>query len=454
MSPLISVYITNYNYERFIKKAIDSVLAQSCSDFELLIIDDGSTDDSKKIIESYSSNLKIKIIYQHNKGLNVTNNIAARAAAGKYIIRLDADDYFATNALEKMSGKLETNPELGMVFPNYYYVDENDRIIGEEIRHDFDNNEVSLLDQPAHGACTMIRTDFLKEIGGYDESFNCQDGYELWIKFTRRFKVSNLQEPLFYYRKHGSNLTSNEELILKTRAKINQKYINKRQTENSSLFIIPIRGGDQDLAYQSINGKNILTSKIDMLLKSTYVKKIVVSSPDLRIEKYIKPYKNKKNVLFHLRNETKARINNNLNTTVSEISDKFGSNTANLAIITIEYPLIRPEHVDDAINTMSLFGTDSIISVRPDSAIFFQHHGDGLHPILNREKFTKLEREVLFKQAGGITAVRKIFFDKSKRVLSGKIGHIMIDQKAAMGLFSKIDFEIISNILRKMKIEA
>ena len=105
MSPLISVYITNYNYERFIKKAIDSVLAQSFSDFELLIIDDGSTDDSKKIIESYSSNFKIKIIYQHNKGLNVTNNIAARAAAGKYIIRLDADDYFATNALEKMSGK-------------------------------------------------------------------------------------------------------------------------------------------------------------------------------------------------------------------------------------------------------------------------------------------------------------------------------------------------------------
>tara|TARA_B100000941_G_C28229963_1_gene411058 strand:+ start:130 stop:612 length:483 start_codon:yes stop_codon:yes gene_type:complete len=160
MSPLISVYITNYNYERFLKKAIDSVLAQSFRDFELLIIDDGSTDDSKKIIESYSSNCKIKIIYQQNKGLNVTNNIAARAAVGKYIIRLDADDYFATNALGRMSKKLEANPELGMVFPNYYYIDENDRIIGEEIRHDFDNDEVSLLDQPAHGACTMIRTDF------------------------------------------------------------------------------------------------------------------------------------------------------------------------------------------------------------------------------------------------------------------------------------------------------
>ena len=150
-----------------------------------------------------------------------------------------------------------------------------------------------------------------------------------------------------------------------------------------------------------------------------------------------------------MRNESKARINNNLNATAREISNKFCSNIANLAIITIEYPLIRPEHIDDAINTMTLFGTDSIISVRPDNSIFFQHHGDGLHPILNRDKFTKLEREVLFKQSGGITVVRKAFFDKSKQVLSGKIGHIMIDQKAAIGLFSKIDFEIISDILRK-----
>ena len=123
MSPLISVYITNYNYARFLKKAIDSVLSQSFHDFELLIIDDGSTDDSKNIIEGYASNPKIKIIYQHNKGLNVTNNIAIRAASGKYIIRLDADDYFVSNALEQMSGKLEANPELGMVFPNYYYID-------------------------------------------------------------------------------------------------------------------------------------------------------------------------------------------------------------------------------------------------------------------------------------------------------------------------------------------
>ncbi|OUT99633.1 MAG: hypothetical protein CBB92_05370 [Flammeovirgaceae bacterium TMED32] len=449
MSPLISVYITNYNYARFIKKAIDSVLSQSCHDYELLIIDDGSTDDSKNIIEGYASNPKIKIIYQHNKGLNVTNNIAIRAASGKYIIRLDADDYLVSNALEQMSGELEANPELGMIFPNYYYIDEKDQLIGEVVRHDFDNNKVSLLDQPAHGACTMIRTDFLNKIGGYDESFNCQDGYELWIKFTQRYKVTNLKEPLFYYRKHGANLTSNEEMILQTRAKINQKYINKLQTNNNTLAIIPIRGGDKDLAFQTINGVNILTAKINMLLKSTYVEKIIISSPDSRIEKYITPYKTKKNVLFHFRNETEARINDNLNTTIFDISNKFDNKVANLAIITLEYPLIRKEHIDDAINTMALFGTDSIISVRPDNAIFYQHHGDGLHPILNRDKFTKLEREALFKQLGGITAVRKVAFDESKQMLCGKVGHVVIDQKAGLGLFSNIDFEIISDITKK-----
>ena len=443
MSPLISVYITNYNYARFLKKAIDSVLSQSFHDYELLIIDDGSTDDSKNIIEGYASNPKIKIIYQHNKGLNVTNNIAIRAASGKYIIRLDADDHLVSNALEQMSGKLEANHELGMIFPNYYYIDEKDQVIGEEVRHDFDNNKVSLLDQPAHGACTMIRTDFLNEIGGYDESFNCQDGYELWIKFTQRYKVTNFKKPLFYYRKHGENLTSNEEMILQTRAKINQKYINKLQTNNNTLAIIPIRGGDKDLAFQTINGVNILTAKINMLLRSTYIEKIIVSSPDSRIEKYITAYKTKKNVLFHFRNETEARINDNLNATIFDISNKFDNKVANLAIITLEYPLIRREHIDDAINTMALFGTDSIISVRPDNAIFYQHHGDGLHPILNRDKFTKLEREALFKQLGGITVVRKVAFDESKQMLCGKVGHVVIGQKAGLGLFSNIDFEII-----------
>ncbi|MEQ8575868.1 MAG: glycosyltransferase family A protein, partial [Fulvivirga sp.] len=106
-SPLITIYITNYNYGKFIEQSIESVLNQTLQDFELLIIDDGSTDNSKEVIEKYRQNEQINIIYQKNKGLNVTNNIAMRASKGKYIMRLDADDYLENNAITEMSTVLE-----------------------------------------------------------------------------------------------------------------------------------------------------------------------------------------------------------------------------------------------------------------------------------------------------------------------------------------------------------
>ena len=120
---LITVYITNFNYGKFIEQAIESVLDQTEKSFELIIIDDGSTDNSKEIIEKYKDVDNVRIVYQKNKGLNVTNNIALRAARGKYIIRLDADDYFVPNALELLLDKLENDNQLGMVFPDYFIVD-------------------------------------------------------------------------------------------------------------------------------------------------------------------------------------------------------------------------------------------------------------------------------------------------------------------------------------------
>ena len=105
---LITVYITNHNYGRYIKKAIDSVLNQTFKELELIIVDDGSTDNSKEIINRYKDNKKITSIFQKNKGLNVSNNIALRIAKGKYIMRLDADDWLDTHALEILYKSIET----------------------------------------------------------------------------------------------------------------------------------------------------------------------------------------------------------------------------------------------------------------------------------------------------------------------------------------------------------
>jgi len=131
-NPLVTVYITNYNYAAYIRDSIESVLTQTLQDFELLIIDDGSSDNSKEIIEEYRETESVTIIYQKNKGLNITNNVAMRAAKGKYIMRLDADDFLVKEALAEMSNVLEGDDELGLIFPDYYYVDGDGKKTGEE----------------------------------------------------------------------------------------------------------------------------------------------------------------------------------------------------------------------------------------------------------------------------------------------------------------------------------
>ena len=201
--PLITVYITNFNYGSFIKQAIESVLNQTQNNFELIIIDDGSTDNSLDIINQYQNNPKIRTIKQMNKGLNVSNNIALKLAKGEYIIRLDADDWLKENALEELSSILNKNPKTGLVFADYYHVNQFGVKIERVKRHNFN---INLLDQPAHGACTLIRTKILRAIGGYDEDFTCQDGFDLWIRFIQEYEVENINKPLFYYRQHGKNL--------------------------------------------------------------------------------------------------------------------------------------------------------------------------------------------------------------------------------------------------------
>lgn len=452
-SPLVTVYITNYNYEKYIQKAIESVLSQTLQNYELFIIDDGSTDNSKTIIEDYRGVDKISIIYQQNKGLNITNNVAMRAANGKYLMRLDADDFLEKEALEKMSLALENDEQLGLVFPDYYYVDSEGNRTGIEQRHNFEK-EVSLYDQPAHGACTMIRLQFLKQLGGYNESFTCQDGYDLWIKFVTHHKVSNINQPLFSYRRHGQNLTTDEERILKTRKEIKSLFVKQNFITPSTIGIIPVRTtyvGKANLPLHEFNGKSLLTLKVEECLKSTKLKKVVISSSDSEITNYaIDHFSSDDRVSIIERPKSFSAPNKTLFDTIEQVLqiEKVKENDIQAVMtISIEYPFLQHETIDEAIDTLTLFKSDAVMSVRPDNRMYYQHNGSTLKPILDQEKFTKLEREALYKSAGGIvlSSVENLY--KNKKLASGKISHVVVDQKSAFGVFGQFDFEIMKNLI-------
>ena len=452
--PLVSVYITNYNYARYIRTSIESVLNQTLQDFELLIIDDGSTDDSKDIIETYRDRPGISIIYQHNKGLNVTNNIAMRASHGKYIMRLDADDFLEPQALEVMSNVLESDPALGLVFPNYYYVDGNGEITGEERRHDFEK-EVSLYDQPAHGACTMVRLAFLRDLGGYNESFTCQDGYDLWIKFILHHKVTNVKQPLFSYRRHGQNLTTNELRILTTRKQIKDLHIDTYQLRlPETVAIIPVRNafiGTVNWPLFEYEGKTILEATIEKASLSNRVQWVVVTSADENILELANAIADRYPKLQVIpRPEAFARVNEPLTKTFEHVLDQLATQDVRpeaIMQVSVEFPFMTKDVIDDAVNTLTIFQGDSLLSVRPDNRMYYQHIGHGMVPILDQEKFTKLEREALYKGAGGVVIATVKSFREHGTMVAGKVGHIVVDQKTAFFVQSEFDLYLVNKIL-------
>ena len=130
MKNLVTVYIINSNYGKYISQAIQSVLDQTYKKIEILIIDDFSSDDSKKIIKKYVSNPKIKIIFNKKKiGLLKSSNIAIKASKGEFVIRLDADDYFDKNLISILIKKIKKNINSAFVYSDYYEVNKFSQVL-------------------------------------------------------------------------------------------------------------------------------------------------------------------------------------------------------------------------------------------------------------------------------------------------------------------------------------
>ena len=422
--PLVTVYITNHNYGKYLKESIESVLNQSFKDFELIIIDDGSNDNSKEILQLYENNSKIKVIYQNNKGLTISNNIALKLSRSEYIMRLDADDYLHKDGLKNLLSGFESE-KIGMVFGDWYEIDEYGDIIERKKRHNF-KKDVTLFDQPAHGACTMFRKKCLLKINGYDESINRQDGYELWLRFIRNFEIKNINIPIFFYRQHFESLTKDEKKLLNTRAKILESHANKYSKKRNKKFfaIVPIRGSEIDSRSQpflKLNGKNLIDYTLDELLKTGNLSQIIITTPSVKVIEYVnEKYKSTK-IKCLKRSKDSSRINFPLNQTVIECIDTIKDiNLYDSFILTsIETPFKRAELIDSAINTKIIFDVDSVIGLRPFERTLFNHNGKGMVPIHKQNSKLKLERKQNYIAVPGFV-IRDLKQFKKTNNISGK----------------------------------
>ena len=451
----ITVYITNYNYGRFIEQAIDSVLNQTEQDFEIIIIDDGSIDNSRAIIDSYRDNPKIKIVLQQNKGLTTSNNVALKLSQGKYIMRLDADDYLVQNALSKLSSVLDKKPNLGMVFGDYYLVDEKNHILEHFQRHDF-NNDVELFDQPAHGACTMFRTECLKQLGGYDESISKQDGYELWLRFIEKYEISNISEPMFYYRQHGKNLTSKEEDLLDTRTEILHKHaLIKSESRLKGVAILPIRGTALDsrsLPFAKVGNKTLIDSTIDFILDFSPIDKLILTCPEKNVIDYANKKWGDKISIIH-RSEELSYINSPLEPVIKHALESVSNLDLDydfFMLSSIESPFKKAKIMESGINIMKIFNVDTVVGVRPERDLLLNHNGKGMQFLSKQGQF-RLERNELFKMVPGYLVRDFKSFNKSGKLFGNTIGHVMFDQLSAFRINNDLECEIADFLLKNSK---
>jgi glycosyltransferase involved in cell wall biosynthesis len=205
-SPSVSVLMPVYNPGGFLREAIDSVLAQSYPAFELIAIDDGSSDGSYELLQAYAArDARVRVFRQpRNLGIVAARNRAFREARAdaRYFAILDSDDVALPDRLERQVAFLEAHPDHALVGGHTWVIDEHSKPVGIR-RYPTDYAQIcSVITRynPIAQPAVMLRRSVVDALGGYDEAFpRCQD-YELWLRVAARHPIANLDVPVIRYR--------------------------------------------------------------------------------------------------------------------------------------------------------------------------------------------------------------------------------------------------------------
>jgi len=222
---MVSVILPAFNAEKYIAEAIDSILGQTYSNFELIILNDCSKDRTEEIVLSYDDPRIVYLKNEENLGVAATLNKGLEVARGEYTARMDADDISLPERFEKQVAYLDANEDIAVLGTNVESFNESGTISSGWSAQDPLQTKVDMLFAcgMAHPS-VMMRTDVIRALGGYDVEFNGLEDYELWCRVLEQHQITTLPDILLRYRVHNSQVTQNPSLqyrelyrVLKTR---------------------------------------------------------------------------------------------------------------------------------------------------------------------------------------------------------------------------------------------
>ncbi|MGI9533465.1 MAG: glycosyltransferase family 2 protein [Thermodesulfobacteriota bacterium] len=225
---LVSVILPTFNRSNFITFSINSLLSQTYKNIEIIVVDDGSTDETEHIIKLFNDSRIRYIKLDDNHGANFARNIGLRNALGEFVTFLDSDDEFMVLKIEKELNVLLTNKSIGLVYSGLcqYHVDdakkENLRTTIPKFRGDIYNEILyrNVIGTPS----PLIRKECFEKVGFFDETMkSCQD-WEMWIRISKHYKVEYLNEPFMFMCVHGNQISTNLEFKIQGMETILNKY--------------------------------------------------------------------------------------------------------------------------------------------------------------------------------------------------------------------------------------
>jgi len=213
-SPVLSIVMPTYNASEFLDQALTSILEQSFGKYELIIVDDGSSDGTVEQIQA-TDDERVRLIQRESTGITSALNRGIKESRGQYIARHDADDWSHPERLETQIQYLESHPNVAMVGTGAYLVDENGRRISRRrVLKDPTLDDLASHNEFIHGSVIM-RRDPVEQLGGYDEWYETAEDYDLWLRMANEYDIRNIDDPLYYFRLHDESIYADNLELLK-----------------------------------------------------------------------------------------------------------------------------------------------------------------------------------------------------------------------------------------------
>ncbi len=268
MNPKVSVVITCYNYAQYVAGALDCALSQTYSNLEIIVVNDGSTDDTDAVIQPYLSEARVRYIHQSNSGQAHAKNVGAQKATGTWIAFLDADDRWQRNKLERQSQFFQ-DPKVGVIFSRMSILNDSEQevLLSQDHPHFRPRSgavtNFLIFDNFIPFSSSVVRKTLFDQVGGFDESLAMGIDWDLWLKLSVLTEFKFVDEALLKYRQgHTGQMSRN----LEKRAECSDRILDRFVMEHPNL--IPT-GTLQEVRAYTYSNRAYYYRPLD-LKKSTY----------------------------------------------------------------------------------------------------------------------------------------------------------------------------------------